>query len=162
MKKNKQSLPLRSNGFTLIEILIVMSLIGILAALSVVNFRSASMKGRDAQRKSDLRNIQTALRLYYNDFGRYPTSNATGQMSNACGTVATPTFCTYGQVWTKAGTTYMSMLPDDPLKNIHYFYTYNSDDDYTLRACLENKSDPKGVVVAVGTCASGYKYEVKP
>lgn len=159
MKKNKQSLPLRSNGFTLIEILIVMSLIGILAALSVVNFRSASMKGRDAQRKSDLRNIQTALRLYYNDFGRYPAGTST---MTACGTVAAPTNCVYGQTWTKAGTTYMSMLPDDPLKNIDYVYTYNSDDDYTLRACLENKSDPKGVVVAVGTCASGYKYEVKP
>ncbi len=167
MKKDKLKLPISNNGFTLmkfrgftlIELLIVMSLIGILATLVVVNFRSATMKGRDAQRKSDLRNIQTALRLYYNDYGRYPAGTST---MTACGTVAAPTNCTYGQAWLKAGTTYMNILPDEPLKTPDYVYTYVNDDDYTLRACLENKSDPKGVVVATTTCSSGYKYEVKP
>ncbi len=148
-------------GFTLIELLIVMTLIGVLASLVTVNLRNATMKGRDAQRKSDLKNIQTALRLYYNDFGRYPASSPVGGgMMTACGTVASPTNCTYGQIWTKAGTTYMNILPDDPLKTPDYVYTYINDDDYTLRACLETKNDPKGVALA--TCTSGFKYEVKP
>ena len=145
-------------GFTLIELLIVMSLIGILAVIGIQNFRSSQMRGRDAVRKSDLRNIQTALRLYYNDYGRYPAGTST---MTACGTVASPTACTYGQAWTKAGTTYMNILPDDPqTSNNDYVYTYINDDDYTLRACLEMKNDPKGVALA--TCNSGFKYEVKP
>lgn len=146
------------NGFTLIELLIVMSLIGMLALIGIQNFRSSQMRGRDAVRKSDLRNIQTALRLYYNDYGRYPAGTST---MTACGTVAVPAACIYGAAWTKAGTTYMNVLPDDPQpSNNDYVYTYVNDDDYTLRSCLEMKNDPKGVAFA--TCNSGFKYEVKP
>lgn len=150
-------------GFTLVELLIVMSLIGILATLVVQNFRSAQFRGRDAVRKSDLRNIQTALRLYYNDYGRYPASApVTGGTITACGPAApaAATGCAYGSAWTRGGTTYMTILPDDPLKTPDYVYTYNNDEDYTIRACLESKNDPKGVVLA--TCASGFKYEVRP
>jgi prepilin-type N-terminal cleavage/methylation domain-containing protein len=152
-----------TNGFTLTELLIVITIIGTLASLVIVNFRSAQMRGRDGVRKSDLRNIQTALRLYYNDFGRYPSSApAAGGAIVGCGTVAAPASCTYGSVWTKAGTTYMSILPDEPLKTPDYVYTYVNDDDYTLRACLESRSDPKGVVVTASICTSLLKYEVKP
>ncbi len=145
-------------GFTLIELLVVVSLIGILATLVMANMNSARERARDANRKSDLRNIQTALRLYYNDIGRYPagTSTITG-----CGG-ASPTACTYGTAWVRNGVTYMNIIPDDPLGTPDYVYTYINDDDYTLRACLENRSDTKGVVVPTTTCASGYKYEVKP
>lgn len=145
-------------GFTLVELLIVISLIGILATIATQSFRSSQMRGRDAVRKSDLKNIQTSLRLYYNDYGRYPAGTST---MTACGTVAVPAACTYGSAWTKAGTTYMNVLPDDPLNsNPDYVYTYINDDDYTLRTCLETKNDPKGVALA--SCPSGFKYEVKP
>ena len=66
-KKNKK-------GFTLIELLVVVSLLGVLATLVIANLNSARERTRDATRKSDLRNIQTALRLYYNDKGTYPQS----------------------------------------------------------------------------------------
>lgn len=158
MKITNYKLKIES-GFTLTELLIVMTIIGTLASLVIVNFRSAQMKGRDANRKSDLRNIQTALRLYYNDYNRYPAGTST---MTACGTVAVPSSCAYGSAWTKAGVTYMSVLPDDPLKTPDYFYTYINDDDYTLRACLETKNDSKGVAVATSICSSGFKYEVKP
>ncbi len=134
-------------GFTLIELLVVISLIGILSTLVVANMNSARERARDAQRKSDLRNIQTGLRLYYNDNNGYAPK---AEMD-----------ATWGAVWTKNGTTYMNILPKDPLSPTQdYVYTYTDSENYILKACLENKSDDKGVVDA--TCSSGYKYEVKP
>ena len=149
-------------GFTLIELLVVVSLIGILATLVIANMNAARERARDATRKSDLRNIQTALRLYYNDFGKYPVGAGT---MTACGSGALPVACPYGVDWTRNSVVYMNILPDDPITTVatyDYVYTYINDDDYTLRACLENKSDSKGVAVPAGTCASLLKYEVKP
>jgi hypothetical protein len=55
----------------------------------------------------------------------------------------------------------MNILPNDPLYPTQsYTYTYTDSETYTLKACLENKSDDKGVADA--TCSSGYKYEVRP
>lgn len=141
-------------GFTLIELLVVVSLIGILATLVVANLNSARERARDAQRKSDLRNIQTALRLYYNDNAGYPQSS-TGNIVGCSGN------CVWGQSWTQNGITYMNVLPGDPLSTQNYTYTgVVGGEDYALKACLENKSDDKGIEDP--TCDSGFKYEVKP
>lgn len=156
--KNKLGFTPIKSGFTLVELLIVMTLISILASLVTVNLRSTQMRGRDAVRKADLRNIQTALRLYYNDFNSYPLSSPVGGGAIVgCGGN-----CTWGQAWVRNNTTYMSILPDDPLKNVDYVYTYVNSDDYVLMSCLEAKNDPKGIVVPIATCASGFKYEVRP
>lgn len=141
-------------GFTLIELLVVISLIGILATLVVANMNSARERARDAQRKSDLRNIQTALRLYYNDNAGYPLDSS-GAIVGCDGT------CTWGEAWENDGTAYMNVLPGDPLADQTYVYTgVVGGESYTLKACLENKSDDKGI--ADPSCTSGYKYEVKP
>jgi len=147
----------RQKGFTLIELLVVVSLIGILATLVMANMNSARERARDAQRKSDLRNIQTALRLYYNDVGGYPLGSGT---ITGCGG-ASASACSWGAAWVRNGVTYMNILPADPLTTQNYTYTgVAGNEDYTIKACLENKSDTKGVADA--SCASGYKYEVKP
>lgn len=144
-----------SKGFTLIELLVVVSLIGILATLVVANLNSARERARDAQRKSDMRSIQTALRLYYNDNAGYPQSSS-GNIVGCDGSS-----CTWGSAWTSNSITYMNILPGDPLSDQSYTYTgVVGGEDYTLKACLENASDDKGVVDV--TCTSGYKYEVKP
>ncbi|MFH0951473.1 MAG: prepilin-type N-terminal cleavage/methylation domain-containing protein [bacterium] len=63
-------------GFTLVELLVVIVIIGILATLATVALGSARLKARDARRISDIKQIQTALELYYNDMQRYPTTAA--------------------------------------------------------------------------------------
>ena len=65
MKKNQK-------GFTLIELLVVIAIIGILSALSVLALNSARARARDAKRIADIRQIQTALEMYYNEFNVYP------------------------------------------------------------------------------------------
>ncbi len=144
-----------NKGFTLVELLVVVSLIGILATLVLANLNSARERARDAQRKSDLRNIQTALRLYYNDLGEYPASSGTD-------IVACDGTCVWGNIWQNNSITYMGTLPPDPLSTQAYRYTYVDDDNYILEACLENKSDDKGVATAAAWCPSGWKYVVNP
>lgn len=132
-------------GFTLIELLVVISLIGILSTLILANLNSARERSRDAQRKSDLRNIQTALRLYYNDAGGYPTN---AQLP------------AWGSEFSKSGTIYMNVLPKDPLSSQSYRYTYIDGDNYTLDSCLENRSDEK--CVTGDSFCPDCKYTVKP
>ena len=68
MKKNK-------SGFTLIELLVVIAIIGLLSTLSILALNQARARARDAKRISDVRQIQTALELYYNDEGDYPETD---------------------------------------------------------------------------------------
>lgn len=69
----------KQKGFTIVELLIVIVVIGILAVISIIAYTGIQQTARDAQRKSDIANITKALELYYNDKGRYPgTPGETG------------------------------------------------------------------------------------
>lgn len=148
-------------GFTLIELLVAISIIGIISALLLANFNSARERARDAQRKSDLRNIQTALRLFYNDHNYYPTASADGKI-HGCGRVQQGfADCEWGQVWSSDNRVIMTMLPADPLPDQSYSYVYDPNaDSYTLTACLENPSDEKGVENT--DCPNDIMYQVRP
>ncbi|MFA5247772.1 MAG: type II secretion system protein [Patescibacteria group bacterium] len=65
-------------GFTLIELLVVIAIIGLLSTMSVVALNTARQKSRDAKRLSDMKQVQTALELYYSDQNRYPATLAFG------------------------------------------------------------------------------------
>ena len=83
-----------STGFTLIEILVVIAIIGILTAIIMPSLSTARAKGRDAQRVSDIKQIQLALELYYDACGNYPydiydtNNNVCGSVSSGVGLVA--------------------------------------------------------------------------
>ncbi len=62
----------RTGGFTLIELLVVIAIIGVLAGIVVTSLNSARAKSRDARRKADLKQLYTALNLYYNQTGGFP------------------------------------------------------------------------------------------
>lgn len=125
-------------GFTLIELLIVLAIIGILTSFLMVNFIGAKARARDAQRKSDLRQIQSALELYRADQGQYPAAPLP-----ACGTSLTAN-----------GTTYMQKIPCDPLTSAAYSYT-TTGTTYTLVACLENSNDSQKDATNNPVCTGG-------
>lgn len=113
----------KQKGFTLIELLVVIAIIGLLSTLAVVALNNARMKSRDAKRVSDIKQIQTALELYYNDANSYP-ANITGGSS-----------ISYG------GTIYMVAVPTNPQPAdtgcSGTVYTYSgSSSTYTLQYCL--------------------------
>ncbi|TFG35939.1 MAG: type II secretion system protein [Parcubacteria group bacterium] len=60
-------------GFTLIELLVVIAIIGILSSVVSVSMRSVRAKARDARRLQDMKQIVTALQLYYDKYERYPS-----------------------------------------------------------------------------------------
>ncbi len=93
----------KQKGFTLIELLVVISIIGLLSTLAVVSLNNARQKSRDAKRISDVRQIQTALELYYNDANGYPPA------SPALPSVFSGTALTFNSI------TYMGMIPTAPL-----------------------------------------------
>ena len=91
----------KSGGFTLIELLVVIGIIGILTALLTANFVAVRQRARDSQRKSDLRQIQSALEIYRADNRAYPLALL------ACGSSFTPQDL--------SSPVYMQKIPCDPL-----------------------------------------------
>ena len=71
-------------GFTIVELLIVIVVIGILAALVLNTFSGVQKRARDTQRQTDVNSIATQLEVYYNDNGGYPLA-ATITTSNLKG-----------------------------------------------------------------------------
>lgn len=140
---------LKNKGFTLVELLVVISIIGILASIGLVLFRSAQFRSRDAQRKSDLKEISSAFELFYSDYGKYPAMSS-GQIQ-ACPynpTTGVGTACSWGtDEFTDGKTTYFKILPKDPTNGQDYYYnnvTVDSvpDSGFQIYAFLENSQDP--------------------
>ncbi len=63
---------MKRKGFTLMELLVVIAIIGLLSTVAMVTLSTARQKARDAKRLADVKQIQTALELYYNNFNSYP------------------------------------------------------------------------------------------
>lgn len=123
---------IHSKGFTLIELLVAVSIIGILSSFLLANFVGVRQRARDGVRKSDLRQIQSALELYRSDQGNYPTSLYDAACSSSLQNSPTNTV------------TYMQKIPCDPSSSTSnpILYTYSSSGTvYSLIACLENEND---------------------
>lgn len=147
-------------GFTLIELLVVMVLLGILVAIATGSYTTSIKRGRDNRRKSDLRNISTALEAYYSDKGTYPSDNASGEMVGCCSSLGCgdTQVCAWGGTFQDTkGTTYMVLIPKDPVDLRKYYYSSNGT-GYVLYAGLENTKDE-----GVGVKQAGYtdKYHSK-
>ena len=64
----------KKSGFTMIELLVVVAIIGILAGIGIASYGSANKKARDGKRKADIESIRSALEMYKADAGSYPTT----------------------------------------------------------------------------------------
>ncbi|TSC76101.1 MAG: putative General secretion pathway protein GspG [Parcubacteria group bacterium Gr01-1014_31] len=105
-------------GFTLIELLVVIAIIGLLSTLAVVALNSARQKARDSKRVSDMKQLQTALEIYFNDKGAYPPEAGDGEVGNP-----TNGYGCLGDLGWEADTScaapiYMGLTPRDPSNTV--------------------------------------------
>jgi general secretion pathway protein G len=62
-------------GFTMIELLVVATIMIVLTTIALVSYRSATQNSRNAKRKTDLQTVRQALVLYRSDIGCYPSDS---------------------------------------------------------------------------------------
>lgn len=140
-------------GFTIVELLIVIVVIGILAGLVVTTYAGVQDRARDAQRKSDITAIQKALELYHIDHGAFPAcSNSpyvSGDPRGSC-------YSSSPGLVSALVPRYTSELPVDPINSTEYRYRYfygskktsdttyaaSSDDNYILVVGYESQGGP--------------------
>ncbi len=104
-------------GFTLPELLIVSAVLAILAGIVVTQSRASQQRARDTIRRSDLKQYQTSLEIYFNSHTAYPVGNT--NLPALCGTLGLTTAC-----------------PGDPHGGV-YHYNSPTGTNYTLYATLE-------------------------
>jgi len=121
-------------GFTLLEILIVIAIIGILAAVVLASLNSSRVKARDAQRVAQLKEVEKALAIYYTTNGRYPAGGGSGDTAPLVQTSIPSALVTGGL---------LGSLPTDPIysdPDAGYFYCSKGPDydGYVLLANIES------------------------
>ena len=100
-------------GFTLIEVLVAVTIIAVLVSIGVVSYTSINKRSRDAKRKGDIEQIRSALEMYRADIGYYPNTGS-GSWADASG------------LSTVLVSTYIPVVPSDPKSAQTYRYKATS------------------------------------
>jgi prepilin-type N-terminal cleavage/methylation domain-containing protein len=142
----------KDDGFTLIELVVVIAIIGVLVTLINVNFMQARARARDVQRKSEVRAIQKLLEEYKNDQAQQDYPNTSGTATAVLTATLVPG--------------YISVVPIDPKEKASagswedYSYARTGTLTYVLTACLENKVDPEADKTTACASGNGYIYRL--
>ncbi|OGZ18789.1 MAG: hypothetical protein A2175_00710 [Candidatus Nealsonbacteria bacterium RBG_13_42_11] len=140
-------------GFTLIEILVVIAIIGLLSSVVLVSIKGGAEKARDARRQEDLNTIQKALEMYEIDHGSYPISVLSEESFKDT---------SLGSSWNEnpqnywdqnsalqklVDEKYLSTIPIDPINNSKtshfYWYQTNWTDEAKYKCCARTMETDK-------------------
>ncbi|MDB5168640.1 MAG: Type secretion system protein [Candidatus Saccharibacteria bacterium] len=129
-RKKASSTENNRRGFTIVELLIVIVVIGILAAITIVAYNGVQQRARDSKRTQDIAVIVKSLELYYIDNGKYPTSSGSTTINAGWSTTADASWANLASQLK----TYANSLPSDPVSTPNvsfltggYNYSYFSD-----------------------------------
>ena len=124
MKKNKYYI---RNGFTLIELMVVIVILGILAGLIVPRIMGRPEEARRMKARVQLESIETALKLYKLDNGSYPTTEQGLQAL-----VEAPGSGRLAQAWREGGYLEKGKVPLDPWDNEYVYLSPGIHGDFDL------------------------------
>lgn len=133
---NTQIKHTKNFGFTLVEMMVVLAIMGILTAMAVASFSAAGRSGRDAKRKADIESIKQALVLRRSDVGSYPVGSTASVLPTPLSDYISNPF------------------PADPF--VGRPYTYVSDGSkFCVCGYLENGGGNSTTAAASSTCSFG-------
>lgn len=112
----------RKKGFTLIELMVVIAIIGLLSSILLVSLKNARAKARDARRISDIETLIKAIEMYATDHGSYPGEGDGG------GIEISPN-CSSDLKNDLVGGGYLNSVPEDPAEDSGCFATGETNDD---------------------------------
>ena len=141
---------MKSRGFTIVELLIVIVVIAILAAITIVGFNGVQARSRDSMRKADINALAKALEVHYINHGSYTqpenmcTDSSYGGFGSCGASGTTGDWDVNSDLRDLITDKLMNSLPKDPTNNDAYYYSYepssiaaNGFDGYNLCAKLE-------------------------
>ncbi len=142
----------KTKGFTLIELLVVIAIIGILSSVVLASLNSARLKARDLKRLTAIKQISSALEMYYDTYNTYPVILAYNNTSSGDVNWLTG-FATALQP-------YLGTLPSDSTSGGYLYSSTNSGQKYGLGVAFEG-SGYAALMEGDGGYYPGY-YEVGP
>jgi len=114
-------------GFSLIEIMVVIVIMGILVSVVAVNIMGKPDEARQLKAKMDIQTLETALKLYRLDNGRYPTTEQGLQAL-----VEPPSVGQLAQNWRKDGYLEKGKVPKDPWGNEYIYFSPGINGDFDI------------------------------
>lgn len=150
-------------GFTLVELLITITIIAILSTIALVSYTSFIKNSRDAKRQSDLKLMQSALEQYHADQKYYPYSESVASGKPLTNSTGAP-------LGTTLSKTYLNTIPSDPSAVTPYLYKAYKADGTTgcdstaagqcTKYCLYAKMENSTQIIAACPDQSSYTLEV--
>lgn len=138
----------RQSGFTLIEIMVVVVILGILAAIVVPNIIDRPDAAREAKARQDIQAVDSALKLYRLDNYQYPTTE-----QGLAALVEKPSSQPEPRNWKSGG--YLDRIPTDPWGNVYHYRNpgqHGPTDIYTLGR--DNQPGGDGADADIGNWAA--------
>lgn len=128
-------------GFTLVELLIVVIIIAVLAAIAIPKFANSSLRSKESALRAELKLIRNAIELFKNDCGCYPAalSDLTGTSAPATGKDSSG--ATYTITSSNYRGPYLSSIDTDPIDGTSFTYTNSGANTGKLTATAGTATD---------------------
>ncbi|OGK18443.1 hypothetical protein A3D80_00395 [Candidatus Roizmanbacteria bacterium RIFCSPHIGHO2_02_FULL_40_13b] len=133
-------------GFTFVELLIVISIITILSTVGISSYVGVQQGGRDTRRKADIQEIRGALEHYRENNSAYPTPASGAGLSFGTAPLSDA-----------AGNIYLQTIPQDPQSPKRTYYYTTVSGDYSLGTRLEGTATcTVAPTPAANSCGTGF------
>ena len=136
-------------GFTLVELLIVILVIAILAAIAIPKFTDAGTRSRESRLKANLKLLRNAVTLFNNETGAYPAMLSDLAVTSAPGTGLSNSAASKTIIATDWHGPYIMTVPADPVSNASFTYS-------TTSGTVGQVSSSSGATALDGTAYSSW------